>query len=233
MPVPQRRVAGAGRKVPPIAFCAGAATLHDPRMMTLARRRRSDFAQALPFGTTGLPTLTAPRLVLRWMDVRDMPDLHHLFADTGGTRIWNRSGARPDEASIHLEAIQSGYEQGHLMQWGIALREDDRVIGTATLSSVDHLQGRADMNLVLHHDQRGRRYGAEALTLLLEHAFVTMQLRRLEADVDPRDAAALRTLENVGFRREGYLRHRWLIGSELQDSVLMGMLAGDWPAARG
>ena len=144
--------------------------------MTLARRRRSDFAQVVPF-QSGLPTLAAPRLVLRWMDVRDLPDLHRLFADTGGTRIWNRSGARPDEASIHLEAIQSGYEQGHLMQWGIALREDDRVIGTATLSGVDHLQGRADMNLVLHQDHRGRRYGVEALTLLLEHAFVTMQPR--------------------------------------------------------
>lgn len=200
--------------------------------MTLAKRRRSDFAQAFPLGATGLPALTAPRLVLRWMDVRDLPDLHALFADTGGTRIWNRSGARPDEASIHLEAIQRGYEQGHLFQWGIALRDDDRVVGTATLSHVDHLQGRADMNLVLRPEQRGKRYGTEALTLLLEHAFGAMMLRRIEADVDPRDPAALRTLENVGFRREGYLRQRWMIDGELQDSVLMGMLAQDWPGGR-
>jgi RimJ/RimL family protein N-acetyltransferase len=200
-------------------------------MMTLARRRRSDFAQAVPIGA-GLPTLRGPRLSLRWMDVRDLPDLHRLFNDTGGTRIWNRSGARPDEASIHLEAIQRGYEQGHLFQWGIALNDDDRIVGTATLSSVDHLQGRADMNLVLCHDQRGQRYGAEALTVLLEHAFASMQLRRLEADVDPRDPAALRTLEGVGFRREGYLRQRWLIGGELQDSLIMGLLGEDWPTAR-
>lgn len=200
--------------------------------MTLARRRRSDFVQAMPFGAAGLPELRGPRLALRWMDVRDLPDLHRLFSDTGGTRIWNRSGARPDEASIHLEAIQRGYEQGHLFQWGIALRGDDRIIGTATLSSVDHLQGRGDMNLVICHDQRGNRYGTEALTLLLEHAFATMEMRRLEADVDPRDAAALRTLENVGFRREGYLRQRWLINGELQDSVQMGMLATEWPGTR-
>ena len=202
--------------------------------MTLARRRRSDFVKALPVGATGaLPTLMAPRLVLRWMDSRDLADLHRLFNDTGGTRIWNRSGARPDEASIHLEAIQRGYEQGHLFQWGVALRGDDRVVGTATLSSIDHLQGRADLGLVLCHENRGHRYGAEALTLLLEHAFGEMQLRRIEADLDPRDQAALRTLESVGFRREGYLRQRWLIGSELQDSLLMGMLAADWPVPGG
>lgn len=201
-------------------------------MMTLARRRRSDFVQPLPVGSTGgLPTLTAPRLTLRWMDARDLIDLHRLFTDTGGTRIWNRSGARPDEASIHLEAIQRGYEQGHLFQWGVALRGDDRIVGTATLSSIDHLQGRADLGLVLCHDQRGQRYGAEALTLLLEHAFAVLQLRRIEADLDPRDQAALRTLEGVGFRREGYLRQRWMIGGELQDSVLMGLLADDWPSS--
>jgi ribosomal-protein-alanine N-acetyltransferase len=56
-----------------------------------------------------------------------------------------------------------------------------------------------------------------------------MQLRRIEADVDPRDAAALHTLEGAGFRREGYLRQRWLIDGEVQDSVLMGLLAVDWP----
>lgn len=201
-------------------------------MMTLARRRRSDFVQALPLGASGgLPTLTAPRLVLRWMDSGDLADLHRLFEDTGGTRIWNRSGARPDEASIHLEAIQRGYEQGHLFQWGVALSEDDRIVGTATLSSIDHLQGRADLGLVLRHEQRGQRYGSEALTLLLEHAFSVMELRRIEADLDPRDQAALRTLESVGFRREGYLRQRWQISGELQDSVLMGMLATDWPSA--
>jgi [ribosomal protein S5]-alanine N-acetyltransferase len=199
------------------------------RMTTLARRRRSDIAAGLPYAGSGLPTLEAPRLALRWMDTRDLPDLHRLFEETGGTRIWNRSGARPDEASIHLEAIQRGYEQGHLFQWGIARRDDDRVIGTATLSAVDHLQGRAELGLVLRHDQRGKRYGAEALTVLVEHAFATMQLRRIEADVDPRDPAALHTLEGAGFRREGYLRQRWLIDGELQDSVMMGLLAVDWP----
>ena len=41
-----------------------------------------------------------------------------------------------------------------------------------------------------------------------------------------------RTLETLGFRREGYLRQRWLVAGERQDSVLMGLLAGDWQACR-
>jgi RimJ/RimL family protein N-acetyltransferase len=58
-----------------------------------------------------------------------------------------------------------------------------------------------------------------------------MAMRRIEADVDPRNLPSLRTLEALGFRREGYLRQRWQVGGELQDSVLMGLLASDWPSA--
>ena len=68
--------------------------------------------------------------------------------------------------------------------------------------------------------------------MLFGHAFGAMSLRRIEADVDPRNLPSLRTLENLGFRREGYLRQRWQVAGELQDSVLMGLLAGDWQAAR-
>ena len=57
-------------------------------------------------------------------------------------------------------------------------------------------------------------------------------VRRIEVDVDPRNLPSLRTLEALGFLREGYLRQRWQVGGELQDSVLMGLLANDWRAGR-
>ena len=63
-------------------------------------------------------------------------------------------------------------------------------------------------------------------------AAVKANLRRLEADVDPRNQGSLNTLEALGFRREGSLRQRWQVAGELQDSVLMGLLASEWPSAR-
>ena len=76
------------------------------------------------------------------------------------------------------------------------------------------------------------RYAREALTVLLDHAFSSLGLRRIEADVDPRNQGSLNTLEALGFRREGYLRQRWRVAGEIQDSVLMGLLASEWPSAR-
>ena len=194
------------------------------------RRRRTD--QALAPSVTGerLPTLVAPRLQLRWLEASDLDDLYRVFSDSDVTRFWShRAWPHRDEAAIYLEAIQCGFDQGNLFQWGIALRGDDRIVGTATLYAIDHAQGRAELGFALAREHWGRRYAREALTVLFDHAFGPLDLRRIEADVDPRNQPSLRTLEALGFRREGYLRQRWRVAGELQDSVLMGLLAGDWP----
>ncbi|KAA2285607.1 GNAT family N-acetyltransferase [Arenimonas fontis] len=185
-----------------------------------------------PVAVPRLPTLVAPRLCLRWLEPRDLDDLCAVFSDPEVTRYRiHGSWPRRDEAEIYLESVQRGFERGDLLQWGIALRASDRVIGTATLSGLDHDQGRAELGFALARPHWGRRYAQEALTVLLEHAFGSLGLRRLEADVDPRNRGSLRTLESLGFRREGYLRQRWKVAGELQDSVIMGLLAGEWPPA--
>lgn len=180
-----------------------------------------------------LPTLVAPRLQLRWIEPADLDDLYGVFSDPDVTRYWSHlAWSSPDEASIYLEAIHQGFQQGNLFQWGIALRGDDRIIGTTTLYDIDLAQGRAELGFALARDHWGRRYAREALTVLIGHAFGALGLRRVEADVDPRNLPSLRTLEALGFLREGYLRQRWQVGGELQDSVLMGLLASDWRAGR-
>ena len=196
-------------------------------------RRPAPAGARAPTPHARLPTLVAPRVQLRWMESRDLDDLFGVYSDPEVVRYWSHTAwPHRDEAVIYLEAIERGFQAGDLFQWGIALRGDDRIIGTATLYGVDHAQGRADLGFALAREHHGRRYAREALTVLLDHAFSALRLRRIEADVDPRSQAALRTLENLGFRREGYLRQRWQIAGELQDSVLMGLLATDWQATR-
>ena len=60
------------------------------------------------------------------------------------------------------------------------------------------------------------------------YAFEVLDLHRIEADVDPRNAASIRTLERLGFQREGYLRERWQVNGEIQDALFYGLLRPDW-----
>jgi len=106
--------------------------------------------------------------------------------------------------------------------------EDDAVIGTCTLARLDATHGIAEVGFALARDSWRRGYMKEALPLLVDFAFSRLGLRRLEADVDPRNVASLRLLERLGFRREGLLRERYCMNAELQDAVLLALLGRDW-----
>jgi [ribosomal protein S5]-alanine N-acetyltransferase len=67
----------------------------------------------------------------------------------------------------------------------------------------------------------------EAASAPIEHAFGALNMRRIEADIDPRNVASARLLERLGFVREGLLRERWLVGEEVSDSLLYGLLERD------
>ncbi len=73
----------------------------------------------------------------------------------------------------------------------------------------------------------GQGLANEALTRVLLHARDRMQMRRIEADVDPRNSASLRCSERLGFVREGYARERWVVAGEIQGAVLLGLLLRD------
>jgi RimJ/RimL family protein N-acetyltransferase len=62
----------------------------------------------------------------------------------------------------------------------------------------------------------------------MRHAFETLDLHRLEADVDPENTASLRVLERNGFRREGHLRERYTQDGRWHDAVLLGLLRREW-----
>ena len=82
-------------------------------------------------------------------------------------------------------------------------------IGTCLLFRFDEGSERAELGYVLGRAHWGRGLMREALGGLLDRAFTTMGLRRIEAEVDVRNASSSRLLARLGFTREGVLRQRW------------------------
>lgn len=178
-----------------------------------------------------LPTLETARLRLRWLEARDVGELFAVFSDREVTRYWSWTAyTERAQAEQLLAQIGECFRSGRLYQWGVARREDDRVIGTCTLAEIDHTHRRAEIGFALARAHWGRGYMVEAAGRLLEFAFGPLGLARVEADVDPRNASSLRLLERLGFVREGLARERWRVGGEVQDGVLYGLLAREWRA---
>lgn len=178
---------------------------------------------------TVLPTIAAQRVQLRWLTDGDVPAMFKIFGDPQVMRYWSHPAFVDEKGAAKLlEDIHGLFAQRRLFQWGIALIETNAVIGTCTLAALDSKSRRAELGFALGRAHGGCGYAGESLRTLLSFAFTTMRLHRLTADTDPRNQASIRTLERLGFRREGYFREHHLVQGERQDSIMYGLLQSEW-----
>ena len=134
------------------------------------------------------------------------------------------------EARASVERAMTFFAARDGLRWSITRAGEDRLIGQISLFNFNEQSGRADIGYGLARAHWGQGFMHESLIAVIDYAFGPMGLRRLEADIDPRNHASLRALERLGFAREGLLPERWQVGDEISDSALLGLLARDWRA---
>lgn len=133
-----------------------------------------------------------------------------------------------DQAHELIEQSVNWMSSGKHICLGIGRKDTDGVIGTCTLFDLNRSSRRAEVGFVLGSSAWGQGYMTEALVAVLNYGFRELDLNRVEADTDPRNAASTKTLERIGFIREGLLRQRWIIDGRTSDTALYGLLRSEW-----
>jgi RimJ/RimL family protein N-acetyltransferase len=179
-----------------------------------------------------LPPIKTTRLSLRWISADDVEAFYAIYSDPEVMRYWS-TPPLPDLAAAGrlIDDIHEKFKRRELLKWGIALGTDDTLIGSVTLFHPDFTHRRVELGYALGRAHWGKGYMQETLKAVLTYAFEVLNFHRIEADVDPRNTASVRTLERLGFQREGYLRERWQVNGEIQDAFFYGLLRPDWDAA--
>lgn len=73
-----------------------------------------------------------------------------------------------------------------------------------------------------------RGYGSEAMLLLMQHVFATLNLNRLYLRVFDHNARAKHVYEKLGFKVEGRLRQDHFYQGEYVDTLVMSILAEEY-----
>jgi len=177
--------------------------------------------------------IETPRLRLRPLLDADAMDLFEIHSDRDTMRYWSTPSWTDAAEGLHLvERDRQGFLDGTAIRLGLEDRETRKVVGTCTLHNVHRTNRRAEIGYSLSRLLWGRGLMHEALTALLAYGFTALNLHRVEADIDPRNAPSARSLERLGFVREGHLRERWIVNGEISDTAIYGLLRSDWDANR-
>lgn len=173
--------------------------------------------------------LDAASLRLRPLERSDAEALYAIHSDP---EVMKYSTIRPrssvEQAHELVESSLAAMRAGRHLCFGIVPISAGRVVGTCTLFHIYKASRRAEVGFVLGKRFWGRGYMTEALSALLDYGFSTLDMNRVEADTDPRNLAAARLLERLGFIKEGLLRERWIVDGAKSDSAMDGLLRNAW-----
>ena len=176
------------------------------------------------------PTLHTARLRLRPFTDGDADDLFALHSDAHVLRYWDsppwRDRAR---AERFLAACRQLADDGTGARLAVDRLSDGAFVGWCCLSRWNPDHRSAALGYCLDATAWGHGYATEAAQALLQWAFDTLDLHRVQAETDTRNVASARVLEKLGFVREGTLRENCVVDGEVSDSWVFGLLRTEWP----
>ncbi|MGZ4677472.1 MAG: GNAT family N-acetyltransferase [Acidimicrobiia bacterium] len=117
--------------------------------------------------------------------------------------------------------------------FGLFLGVDDRFIGEVSLGTVHRGPFQAaSIGYWVDRRQAGNGYVPEGVALIVEYAFETLGLHRLEAAIVPRNAASRRVATKLGLREEGIAARYLQINGVYEDHVRYAITAEEWQTRR-
>jgi [ribosomal protein S5]-alanine N-acetyltransferase len=179
------------------------------------------------------PTLHTARLRLRPFSEADANAIFALQSNPRVLRYWDsppwKERAR---AERFIAACRQIEQEGSGARLAIVRTADDVFVGWCCLMQWNPDYRSATIGYCLDETAWGQGFATEAAGALLQWAFDTLDLNRVEAETDTRNTASGRVLEKLGFVREGTLREDCIVDGELSDSWVFGLLRREWRPLR-
>ncbi|MFW9971053.1 MAG: GNAT family N-acetyltransferase [Candidatus Odinarchaeota archaeon] len=105
----------------------------------------------------------------------------------------------------------------------------EKLIGNCGLHKIDWKNRVAEAGILIgEKEYQNKGYGTEAMELLVEYGFNTVNLNRIELYTYEYNIRALKSYKKVGFIEEGRKRQFMWSNGKYYDAILMGILAEEW-----
>ena len=155
---------------------------------------------------------------------REREFLEAVRRSRGLHRPWASPPSTPARIRRYLAPRKGGRSEVHFI-----LTPADEIAGVVEITEIVRGPFRsAYLGFYALAPHQGRGYMTAGLAAMVRRAFGALRLHRLEANIQPANAASKALVRRVGFRKEGYSPRYLKIGGRWRDHERWAITREDW-----
>ncbi|OUL61237.1 GNAT family N-acetyltransferase [Flavobacterium sp. AJR] len=151
---------------------------------------------------TPFPILTTERLTLRQLSVEDGSAIFTLRSDTEINKYLSRQASRTIEDAItFINNINDNIKRNDSIYWAITLTKSKIFVGTICLFDFSNEKNKCEIGYELLTNFQGQGIMQEATTKVIDFAFQTMRLKKIEAITHNDNQSSIKLLTKLDFKK--------------------------------
>ncbi len=159
----------------------------------------------------------------------ELSDVQTLYAFENDTRIWSVSDTIMPYSSFALEqyvleSVNLDIYSTKQLRLVICECSNGKPVGLIDLFDFSPKHLHANIGMLIHSEYRENGYASEALKLLVDYAFTTLNLHQLACNLTPDNIASVKLFQKHGFTLAG-TKKEWLrIGGKWIDEQIYQLI---------
>jgi len=171
------------------------------------------------------PELESKRLRFRKLTNADAPEILVLRGNPETMQFIPRPLIKDIEGALaHIKMINDKIDENIDINWAVTEKGSDTCIGIMGFYRTQPEHYRTELGYMITPEHWGKGYVTEAVNVLLDFAFNSLQFHSIEAVIDSRHIASERVLQKVGFVKEAHFKENFYYNNEFTDTVIYGLL---------
>lgn len=175
------------------------------------------------------PFIVGEKIYLRGLE---RPDLEGEYFDWLNDREVTKfldSGFFPNTMEKMEEYYSNIALSPNNLMLAIIDKESDKHIGNIKAGPINWVTGVASLGIMIGNKEFwGRGYGTEAIRLVLDYAFKSLNLHKVTAGIVANHQASIRAFQKAGFEIEGRAKSQFFLDGEYCDSLYLGIVKEDF-----
>jgi [ribosomal protein S5]-alanine N-acetyltransferase len=149
---------------------------------------------------TPFPILTTERLTLRQLLITDEQEIFTLRSDSEINKYLDRQLSKTiDDARNFINMVNENINKNDSLYWAITLSDRNILVGTICLFGFSDENAKCEIGYELLTSFQGQGIMKEASEKVIDYAFNTIKVQKIEASVHKDNQSSIKLLEKLSF----------------------------------